>query len=740
MKPTTVMCIAFAVALGASGCSGGSTDDSVLPGVQALVFVKRQFVTPEGGQDVAGGNNQTIDYLRYVPGGALMVLEPPTPDGELRNLTADFPEADVSGVDVSFDARQLAFSMRRDPSDKYHVYLINVDGTGFRQLTFGDHDDVRPIFVPGDRIAFVTNEPYTAMGTRCDEYNHSCVVTQLATISVAGGDADRRLCSQNLSHQADPFLLDDGRVGFASWQHLGSVNDVKLFAMNPDCTQMVALAGQHGKPSNSLVQVEEISAGEYIAVATSRRGTIQAGALVHIDVRTTSGSDLALDEQAARFELLTSAVPTDEESPASGVGRYRRPFPLAGDDFIVSWADGDVNERNELAETAPDFGIYLWNSESKRRTLVYNDPNTWDLYAQPIRARDVPPVRGSTVGAAPDPSTPAVLGSIDITATSLDDRVNGLDGAFLSGMPLPDALGQAKRVRIIEGFSSEIGPVREFGLTMHEGAAILGEVPIYEDGSWEASVPSLLPYHLQPVDEFGLAIRNQQLWIQAMPGESRRCGGCHESRVDTVLPRTGATTLAQQAGPIDLNVPIPDRTELPWYGATTAQNLQDLFDAKCVSCHATGSGSDPFAGRSYTVTTVTEEGEELVFDIPYLDLSSTTAEVYYEMDLVEYPLSYITLLYPSAMMGDSVATGDVPPLWVVPGAARESQLIAGVNVNSEEDESRWAWADRPAHPEDVGVELTREERLMLVRMADLGGQYYSRKNVAGADSWEETEY
>ena len=113
---------------------------------------------------------------------------------------------------------------------------------------------------------------------------------------------------------------------------------------------------------------------------------------------------------------------------------------------------------------------------------------------------------------------------------------------------LDEALDFATRVRIIEGFSSEISPVREFGLTMHEGAAILGEASVYADGSWEAAVPARLPYHLQPLDRYGMAIRNQMLWIQAMPGEERRCGGCHEDRTGQVLPRTGPTTLAQQAG------------------------------------------------------------------------------------------------------------------------------------------------------------------------------------------------
>ena len=374
----TWMSVALATLLLA--CSGGDPDDSVLPGVQAVVFVKRAFITEGGGHNVTGGNGQTIDYLRYEPGGGLYVLSPPTPDGTLTNLTEEFEGVDINGMDLSFDATQVVFSMRTADSRHYHVYVANVDGSGVRQLTFGDWHDVKPIFVPGDRIAFVTNQPFTEMGTRADEYNHSRVVTQLATISVDAGDADRRLCAQNLSHSADPFLMSDGRVGFSRWEHLGPLNDVKLMAMNPDCTQMVGLAGTGGKPGNSLVQFQEIDPGQFIGVVTSRRGTIQAGALVHLDARAEGGVDgVLIDEQNARFDVLTPQVPTGEASPPSGVGRYRRPFPLNDGQFLVAWADGDVNERNELAETAPNFGIYLWDPETRRRTLVYDDPSFWEV-------------------------------------------------------------------------------------------------------------------------------------------------------------------------------------------------------------------------------------------------------------------------------------------------------------------------------------------------------------------------
>ena len=70
------------------------------------------------------------------------------------------------------------------------------------------------------------------------------------------------------------------------------------------------------------------------------------------------------------------------------------------------------------------------------------------------------------------------------------------------------------------------------------------------DGSWLANVPPYMPIHLQPLDKFGMSIRNQRLWIQGMPGESRVCGGCHESRTgDNGLGINQNPTAASTKGP-----------------------------------------------------------------------------------------------------------------------------------------------------------------------------------------------
>lgn len=745
-----------------SGCTE-ETEKETGVGVSAIVFIKRQHTTtgPQGvSVDVAGGNGQVLDYERYVPGGSLVILSPPRPDGKLQNITADFPEADFNGADVSFDGKQVVFSMRRDPNDKYHIYTAQLtpDANGKFEIhvkTGGDRDDINPIYIPGGRIAFVTNEMYTAMGTRADEYEHGRVVTQLATISVEGGDADRRLASQNLSHTVAPWVRFDGKIGYSRWEHLGGVNDVKLFAANPDGTQMLGVAGQHGKPSNSLFSVREIAPNVMVGIATTRNRTIHAGALVKIDARNQTdevckdlsirdkGGRPCLDEENAQFEILTPDVPTGNgPSPA---GRYREPSALPDGRLLVSWADGPVNDLSEQSITPPDFGVYIYDPATKKNQLIYNDRNTWELNALAVVARTEPPVIGDIVSKNQDLGAPVRIGSIDITKTSLKETVKGAKYGD-QGVPLDVALRDAVKVRVIEGFSSEGAKgVTMFGLTMDEGAAILGEAKVEADGSWLAEIPPFVPVHVQPIDKYGMSIRNQRLWIQGMPGEDRRCVGCHEQRSGIGAPRIGQNpTVAEQRQAERFLQPIAERRELSWAldlvkypplpdmdpQKNTKIVIQNLLNAKCVQCHS-GGPNDPFAGQSYTVTATTPAtGTAQAYAIPYLDLSDRPITVVYDRKVETYPASYVSLYFPGSMemgMGATAPVGTVPPKWAILNNARESVLIKKLNVKGPD--GTFAYGTEVMHPEDKGVTLTPEERLQLIQSIDLGGQYYSRQNT-----------
>lgn len=744
-----------------SGCSATTSEPSASDeragGVGKIVYAVRQHTVIEDGEvmriDVAGGMGQVMDYGRYVPGGRLELLD--LRSGKVENIIEDYPNADVSSIDLSFDATKVLFTMKKDATDHYHVYWAGLsreeDGKfSINQLTFGPYDDQQAVWAAGDRIVFTTNQAYTDMGTRADEYNHARVVTQLATISFSGGDADRKLCSQNLSHTVTLFSMSDGRIGFSRWEHLENVNDVKLMAMNPDCTQMIGLNGQFGKPGNSLVQFTE-SQTPYVfyGIVTNRENTIQAGSLVKLDARYAEDpTKLDMEKTSAEaYTMLTPRVPTGDE--ASPVGRYRSPAVLPNGKLLVTWANGEVNEANELSLTPPDYGVYIYDTETRSNDLVVNYEDSWELYAKPVVARETPRIITSRQDKI-DASEPTLFGSIDVRETSLYKRHgNTVGGAqFKNGTTLDEALKHAVKVRIIEGFSSEAATgATMFGLTMAEGAALIGEAKVEADGSWLASVPPYVPMHLQAIDEFDLAIRNETTWIQGMPGEDRVCGGCHEDRTKPSLPGGQAITIARGRGPEDFMVPVLSRTEYPWAGANDPANpnqIQTLFNAKCVSCHnETTNGDGPQEFYEVSAMNATT-GSSYNYRIPRLDLSERPITVTYDRQTHEWPASYVSIFYPAALemeMGQGAEiTGTVPPKWGVPSDARHSALIEKLNVTSSLDPATYAWP--LGEPFSLGeiaggtrtdhaavANLTREELRMLIRAFDMGGQYFARQNT-----------
>jgi hypothetical protein len=437
------------------------------------------------------------------------------------------------------------------------------------------------------------------------------------------------------------------------------------------------------------------------------------------------------------------------------VGRYREPNVLPDGRIITSWADGPVNDMNEQSLTPPDFGIYVYDPASGKNELVYNDRSTWDLNAVPVVERREPPPIASAQHAA-DSTIPVLMGSIDITQTSLLDET--VSGAQMNNLGLHDALKQAIAVRVIEGFSSEAAKgVSMFGLTMFEGAAVLGEAPIYNDGSWLASVPAYIPIHLQPIDQFGLSIRNQQLWIQGMPGEERRCDGCHESRTGTGIAVAPGQTAAEQAtmGKGEQYIePIAQRVEFPW------QKVQAVIDANgCSGCHNSSTTAYYFMTRTDPVT-----GLSTTYKVPSLDLTSTPVTVYYDRKVATYPASYVSIFYPSTMgmMGDGMGkitySGAAPcqgqglngggtgpavlnqngtigagctPWWGIPGSARASALTEVVNLHGADGTSTaWPVGTHPFHPENVNKTMSDADRKTLaVYPMDLGGQYWARQNT-----------
>ncbi len=760
-------------------------------GISEIAFISRPKRTEVG--DVFQYNSFSVDpksanimRMRTVSGGG--DADAITPFG-----TGEWPNADIMAMDVSFDGQELVFSARLETDATFNLYRIKIDGSnpeepgkmGPALIHTGPYDSVYPVYMPNDRVFFMTNET-SEPGVKQfrDEYERG-VTAQAATIDKRGGSL--AFGPRNLSHRVAPTLvsLEDGRgqILHTNWDHLTDVNEGNLMVMNPDMTGGAEFFGKEGSGlANSYLKARQVNTEQFLAIATSRDRTFQAGAIILIEH--------GINEATSTAKALTPDVPVDREPSYDKIGRYYDAFPVTNDagtltHVLTSWANGPVqsdvaaggmNEEGvDYGEGAgpPDFGIYVLDPKTNGRLPVYNDEDMWDVLPMAIgRARPVPTAPAGATAQTPDGT--ALIGALDV-------RQSSLGGAPTAGI---------YRVRVIEGFSAEEGIPNDFGLTESDGALLLGEAPVVHQGdhSFAAFVPESRPLHLQTLDAFGMSMLNEDRWFSAAAGEQRFCGGCHEERGKTLSVDPGLSE-AMGNGPTNLALAYPER-KLP--DAATADyaamigKLVDptdpafadaprvrgipwdlsvqavLDDAGCANngCH---DGAQTAANPCVSITSEMPAGEPAAPAVTWcLDLRGEKIDFEYGMMTGNYTRSHISMLLMAGMAGEEdVEVENLDPArpyqsYMVPQSARDSILIkyiqpeqvypshdpntlafAGeMKANGQPYESSHPNASTPGFDAAQHRVLTKEEKYLLIIAADLGGQYYSLENAPGESGYE----
>ncbi|HEY1811299.1 MAG TPA: hypothetical protein VGG74_03025 [Kofleriaceae bacterium] len=761
----TFKSIAIGAALFTMGpLTGCGTDDSAGPlgNVDALIILQRPARNDDG---------NVFSYTSYIAGAHLLKLSPPTAAGTVTPICCDQqPELagmDIQSYDLSFDATQIVFSGHSATDSNYGLYLLTL-ATGEVQSLNSDpgRDYVYPIFLPGNKILFETNnvvsnpvtDPMPAQ--HVDEYERA-TTAQVGTVNIDG--TDEELGPRNLSHRVQPSIASDGRIIFTQWDHLGPENQGDLMFMNSDMTTLREAFGKEGdSASNSTLKAREISPGRLVAIATARDRTVQSGAI--IDVRLglpyeqdgVLRADNMMSEANATFVNLTPDVPVDMTPSSDTIGRYYDAFPLDQSEhpqLLVSWADGPV-ETEELAAAGlnAEFGTYLYDTNTQERHPIMQDPGMWDIMARPLQARTAPPVTAAEIDSSIGEE--ALVGSMNVYDSTLHQF----------------APGSVYGVRMMEGFSSEEGFPEMFGTTEFEGHAALGVAKVQSDGSWLAHIPANVPIHLQAVDVFGMSLFNEPVWTSARPGESRVCGGCHENRAITTVINPGITQAAA-FGPFDAmgEVPRANRIMAPadvinanliaadgtginklvgmsWGGMDPTQSgttgaIQQVFNDNCVSCH----GADNKAGiPGYTIT---DAKGNVVLNWTF-NLSADPITVNYGPATDDGPAmqtfsaSYFTMAGPdmeAIEMNNLMITGNFK-VYMNPEDAANSILIQKVNPTQlfpVPNAAVRAFATTPHSSVgyDSGRELTPTEFYKLILAADMGANYYARENNPHASSY-----
>ncbi len=245
----------------------------------------------------------------YGDGGRLAALNVKT--GATRTLLGD-PKGGVRDPQMHYDGKKILFSYRKGGQPYYHLYEINTDGSGLRQLTDGPFDDFEPAYLPDGGIVFCSSR------VKC---NVPCYYTRVAVLYRCDGDGSNiRRLSANLEHENTPWVLPDGRVLYQRWEYVdrSQVKFHHLWTTNPDGTgQMVYYGNMHG--GDVFIDAKAIpGSGSVVMIRSPGHGRRGHEGFVEI-VDPSGGPDSR--KNARRI------TPRPE---------WRDPYPLSEEAFLVA--------------------------------------------------------------------------------------------------------------------------------------------------------------------------------------------------------------------------------------------------------------------------------------------------------------------------------------------------------------------------------------------------------------------
>mgnify|MGYP005837848643 FL=1 len=530
------------------------------------------------------------------PGGGVYVLTGlKSDDPQVRCLTDDFAPGSFLEPELSYDGRKVLFAYCRYypevagiadketktnlPEDAfYHVFEMNVDGTGLRQLTQGRYDDFSARYLPSGDILFLSTRrgqfirtgPASAQATltgalgdcyvRCggDPYRPVAVYT-LHVMDADGGGL--HCISPFENFEWTPSVMPDGRIMYSRWDYVDRSNMpyMKLWSVNPDGTNPRALWGMFTTNPHCTFEARCVPNSQKILFTASAHHAVTAGSLVLLDPL----QDLEGQKPMTR---LTPEVcfPETEGWPMT---YYVSPYPLSERYYLTGWSPVPIiSQGGAPAENGP--GLYLYDAFGNLE-LIYRDPDIGCMSPQPLR---------------PHPRPPVVASAVDWQASSgsflLQDVYRGLTGI---------APGTVKWLRVV-GVPPKTQPnmnTPNLGVTADDpGKYVLGTVPVQADGSAYFRAPAGTNVFFQALDAEGLAVQTMRTVTTVQPNQTLSCVGCHESRAMAPLMRRPAA-LAQGASKI---TPGPEGS----WPLRYERLVQPVLDRRCASCHQP-QGPDPEA-------------------------------------------------------------------------------------------------------------------------------------------------
>lgn len=449
------------------------------------------------------------------------------------------------------------------PEISYHIFKVNVDGTGLMQLTDGDSDDFDPCFLPNGRIVFITERRggYLRCGRHCPVYT---------MYSMEPDGSDIICISFHETHEWHPSVDNDGMLVYTRWDYVDRDTNIAhhIWTSYPDGRDPRSFHGNYPLRRESRPWMEMSiraipGSHRYVATTGSHHGNA-FGSLIMIDPRVED------DRAMSQLTRLTpdAPFPEAEAKPIRNYMRYGTPWPLSEDDYLCVY-DKDAKNR----------GIY-WIDRFGNRELLYRDPAISALSPIPLRPRRKPPVIPS--------GTMQTARDIKKAGGKVPQETITVVNVYNSDFTWPEG-SKVAALRIIQALPKTTPPPNQprIGVANQTNArAVLGTVPVEPDGSAYFEAPVGKAIYFQALDERGMAIQSMRSATYVHPGEQLTCLGCHE-RKHRASNQTTAAPLALLRAPSKIQPDVDGSNPFNY-----VRLVQPVLDRNCVDCHAETNAID----------------------------------------------------------------------------------------------------------------------------------------------------
>jgi len=506
-------------------------------------------------------------YYQWHPGGGIYIIENPAAPPNERKIRplidsttpGTLGEGVYTDPELSWDAQRLLFCFKGSKDGNTFIYEIRVDGTGLRQLidfttcaqscgSYASHHDVGPAYLPDGRIIFTS----TRLNGLVPCFNSAVDILHVMNSDGSG----LHPISVNNVNEFDPEILPDGRILYGRWEYVDktALTQQTLWTIYPDGSNETAFFANNLVRPEAFLDARPVpGSANLVAASMTRHNSTPRGTVGIVDVHVSKNDPAAI----TNFD--------HPEDPTIDTGDSCEPWPLSKDVLIFSGRPKDA-KRNVIEIM----------SRTGQREMVHADPDICLHSPMLVKPRPRPPILDRQIN--PEERTGRLF---------VQDIYKGLTGV---------KRGEVKWLRVIEETSRASGS-RDLGANPYNqtfllSAALafsvknyLGIVPVEPDGSAYFEVPSGRAVYLQALAADGRMIQSMRTFVQASPGVTRSCIGCHEHKFSAARNMGNKPILKRE--PVKL---APESWGSGFVDYPTM--VQPVLDKHCVSCHGGEKGID----------------------------------------------------------------------------------------------------------------------------------------------------